>query len=133
LTLSSSALAEESVIDKELKQCKINPNTVSDMAIVNCYTTAAKSWDKVLNDEYKSLISDTELSKAFKDSLKKSQLAWIKYRDLNIDTINRFYDNEHGSYWQIVSTENKMNITKNKAIELHKLHISNDPSVKPED
>ncbi|MGE4698764.1 lysozyme inhibitor LprI family protein [Yersinia enterocolitica] len=133
ILFSSSTLSKASVIDKELVQCRSNPVNVSDMAIADCYEAATKSWDKLLNAEYELLISDTDLSKEFKDSLKRSQLAWIKYKDLSLDAITKFYDNERGSYWQIVSTENKMLITKNKAVELHKLRISSDPSAPAED
>lgn len=131
--VSTTALVKEFSIDVALQQCKNNPAIVSDMAITDCYQVAIKSWDKMLNTEYKQLMSDSESSKEFKDSLKKSQLVWIKYRDLYTDTIKKYYNNEHGSYWGIVGTENIMNITKNKAIELHKLRISNDPSASPDD
>lgn len=131
--VSTTALAKEFSIDVVLQQCKNNPAIVSDMAITDCYQVAIKSWDKMLNTEYKQLMSDSESSKEFKDSLKKSQLVWIKYRDLYTDTIKKYYNNEQGSYWGIVGTENIMNITKNKAIELHKLRISNDPSASPDD
>ncbi|HDR9825321.1 TPA: DUF1311 domain-containing protein [Escherichia coli C186-61 (10h)] len=131
--VSTTALAKEFSIDVALQQCKNNPAIVSDMAITDCYQVAIKSWDKMLNTEYKQLMSDSESSKEFKDSLKKSQLVWIKYRDLYTDTIKKYYNNEQGSYWEIVGTENIMNITKNKAIELHKLRISNDPSASPDD
>lgn len=103
------------------------------MGIANCYQKATKSWDDMLNAEYQQLMSDTETSKEFNDSLKKSQLAWIKYKDLYTDTIKKYYSNEQGSYWEIVYTENVLNITKSKAIELHKLRISNDPSASHED
>ncbi|HBB1604783.1 TPA: DUF1311 domain-containing protein [Escherichia coli] len=131
--VSTTALAKEFSIDVALQQCKNNPAIVSDMAITDCYQVAIKSWDRMLNTEYKQLMSDSESSKEFKDSLKKSQLVWIKYRDLYTDTIKKYYNNEQGSYWGIVGTENIMNITKNKAIELHKLRISNDPSASPDD
>ncbi|EFE2389671.1 DUF1311 domain-containing protein, partial [Escherichia coli] len=95
--VSTTALAKEFSIDVALQQCKNNPAIVSDMAITDCYQVAIKSWDKMLNTEYKQLMSDSESSKEFKDSLKKSQLVWIKYRDLYTDTIKKYYNNEQGS------------------------------------
>ncbi|EGT5183347.1 DUF1311 domain-containing protein [Cronobacter sakazakii] len=130
---SATTLAKESSIDVVLEQCKNEHVNVSDMAINDCYQAAIKSWDKMLNAEYKQLMSDTETSEEFKDSLKKSQLVWIKYKDQYTETIMKYYNNQKGSYWGIVGAENVMNITKNKAIELHKLRISNDPSASPDD
>ncbi|EMU85699.1 hypothetical protein ECMP0210175_1538 [Escherichia coli MP021017.5] len=131
LFVSTATLAKGNAIDTELENCK-NVPSIPDMGIADCYQKATKSWDVMLNAEYKQLMSDTEASKEFKDSLKKSQLAWIKYKDLYTDTIKKYYRNEQGSYWGIVYTENVMNITKRKAIELHKLRISNNPSASPE-
>ncbi len=133
LLFSTGVFAKESVIDQKLEQCKNDPQNVSTIAIVDCYNTATKSWDKMLNDEYKLLMTDKELSTEFKDSLKKSQLAWIKYKDLYTDSARKFYSNQQGSYWGIVYTENVMDVTKNKAIELHKLRMSANPASNPED
>lgn len=132
LLFSTATLAKGNVIDTQLEKCKNDPS-IPDMGIVDCYQKAAKSWDAMLNDEYKQLMSDTELTKEFKDSLKKSQLAWIKYKDLYIDSVKKFYSNHQGSIWGIVYTENVMYITRDKALELRKLRLSTDLSAPPED
>ncbi len=80
--------------------------------------------DNELNKQYQLLIADKKLSSRFKTALKKSQLAWIKYRDLNLEAINRFYDTQQGTYWGIAAMANKIELTKNKALELTKLRTS---------
>lgn len=132
LLASTTTLAKGNAIDTQLDKCKNDPS-IPDMGIADCYQKAAKSWDAMLNDEYKQLMSDTELTKEFKDSLKKSQLAWIKYKELYTNSIKKFYGNEQGSIWSIVYIENVMLITKDKALELHKLRLSTDLSASPED
>lgn len=133
LLISTAAFAKESLIDQKLTQCKNDPQNTSTIATESCYEAATKSWDKMLNEEYHLLMTDTELNKEFKDSLKKSQLVWVKYKDLYTDAIKKFYSNEQGSIWGLVYIENVTNITKDKALELHKLRMSTDLSASADD
>lgn len=124
LFISKLVLADNNNIDQGLAQCLAKPTTVSTLDSVDCYQNALKLWDKELNQQYQLLITDKKLSPRFKTALKKSQLAWIKYRDLNLEAINHFYDTQQGSYWGIAAMANKIELTKNKALELTKLRTS---------
>lgn len=99
LFISKLVLADSINIDQTLEQCLAKPTTVSTLDSVDCYQNALKLWDNELNKQYQLLIADKKLSSRFKTALKKSQLAWIKYRDLNLEAINRFYDTQQGTYW----------------------------------
>lgn len=111
-------------INKTQEECLSNPNTISNLDIIECYEDSYNSWDKMLNKEFQLMMKDQELTPDFKLALKKSQQAWIKYKSLADESINRFYDNQQGSYWKIVALINKNDLTKNKAIELYNLRIS---------
>ncbi|MGM0938621.1 MAG: lysozyme inhibitor LprI family protein [Pseudomonadota bacterium] len=111
-------------INKTQEKCLSNPNTISNLDIIECYEDSYNSWDKMLNKEFQLMMKDQELTPDFKLALKKSQQAWIKYKSLADESINRFYDNQQGSYWKIVALINKNDLTKNKAIELYNLRIS---------
>ncbi|WGL94860.1 lysozyme inhibitor LprI family protein [Arsenophonus nasoniae] len=124
LFISKLVLADSINIDQTLEQCLAKPTTVSTLDSVDCYQNALKLWDNELNKQYQLLIADKKLSSRFKTALKKSQLAWIKYRDLNLEAINRFYDTQQGTYWGIAAMANKIELTKNKALELTKLRTS---------
>ncbi|SPP32409.1 hypothetical protein ARAF_2573 [Arsenophonus endosymbiont of Aleurodicus floccissimus] len=93
LFISKLVLADRHNIEQSLEQCLAKTTTISTLDSIDCYQNALKLWDNELNKQYQLLITDKKLSPQFKVALKKSQLAWIKYRDLNLETINHFYDN----------------------------------------
>lgn len=106
------------------QDCLSSPKTISNLDIIKCYEDSYNSWDEMLNNEFQLMMKDQELTSDFKLALKRSQQAWIKYKLLADESINRFYDNQQGSYWKIVALINKNDLTKNKAIELYNLRIS---------
>lgn len=81
-----------------------------------------KYWDDALNKEYQRLMKNKEYSQEFKKSLKSSQLAWIKYRDLAQKAIIDFYDRK-GTMYTDLMTFNIIRITKDRALELEALSL----------
>ncbi|WP_371928290.1 lysozyme inhibitor LprI family protein [Pectobacterium sp. 21LCBS03] len=81
-----------------------------------------KAWDTELNKQYKLLLADQ--SEEFKANLRKSQVAWIKYRDSYLEAMRSFYMQQDGTILGIVMSDAKLRVTRDKAIELYKLRTS---------
>lgn len=111
-------------IDTELEKCKVAVSTTP--AISDCYQTASESWDVELNNQYKLLMQD--LQQPAKTKLKESQRAWVKYKDTYFSGIEEFYRQEQGTIWSLVAAETKLNVIRDKAIDLDRLRRSTDLS-----
>ena len=107
-------------IDDSLARCK---NVASaTQAISSCYQTAMKAWDAELNNQYKLLLKDQSV--AAQEKLKIAQRGWVKYKDDYFLAINAFYQQEQGTVWGLVAAETKLNVIKEKAIDLDRLRHS---------
>ena len=111
-------------IDSVLKQCAANAQTTMDSS--ECYIQATQSWDAELNKQYKLLID--EQPETSRTPLKESQRAWIKYKESYFKAIDAFYQKEQGTVWSIIAAESKMNVIRDKAIDLNRLLNSTDLS-----
>ncbi|MDU7378847.1 MAG: lysozyme inhibitor LprI family protein [Enterobacteriaceae bacterium] len=120
--MSQSALADEigNSIDSTLQKCKMN--AVSSIDTVQCYAIATTAWDKELGTQYKLLMKD--LPDNVRVALRDSQREWIKYRNTYYKGIEEFYKKEEGTIWTLISAESKMNVIKDKAIDLNRLRNS---------
>jgi uncharacterized protein YecT (DUF1311 family) len=56
----------------------------SNLGTANCYRLEAAIWDKLLNENYKTLMEEIDDGKV-QDKLKEMQRAWIKYRETTCD------------------------------------------------
>ncbi|WNY88888.1 lysozyme inhibitor LprI family protein [Leclercia adecarboxylata] len=123
---SHSSKAEQmgSNIDSSLKQCKIDAISTSDSQ--NCYNVALKEWDSELGKQYKLLMNGQ--SDNVRVVLRDSQRQWIKYRDQYVSAIDVFYKQQDGTISSLIAAESKLNITRDKAIDLHRLRNSIDLS-----
>ena len=101
-------------IDKETKKCFEKDYTTAGM--VNCASIAYNKWDAELNKNYKLLMS--KLSEAEKLTLKNSQLAWIKYRDLEFNVLNDLYGHKEGTMYIPIRSMSRVEIVKKRALEL---------------
>ncbi|WP_367300337.1 lysozyme inhibitor LprI family protein [Hafnia alvei] len=111
-------------IDAALALCKNAASATQDIS--DCYQTAMKAWDAELNKQYKSLLKDqSEVAQA---KLKIAQRGWVKYKDDYFLAINAFYQQEQGTVWGLVAAETKLNVIKEKAIDLDRLRRSTDLS-----
>ncbi|WP_370548704.1 DUF1311 domain-containing protein [Edwardsiella tarda] len=107
-------------IDNTLTKCKLS--AVSTLDISSCYNTAIESWDQELNIQYKLLLKGQH--KNVQSGFRNAQRDWIKYRDSEISAMQVFYRQETGTVWGIVMLESKMNIIRDKAIDLYRLRNS---------
>jgi len=111
-------------IDSVLEKCKNGAQNT--LATSECYSQATKSWDVELNKQYKLLMAD-QPEKA-KTAIKESQRAWIKYKESYFLAIEAYYREQQGSIWPIMAAESKMNVIREKAIDLNRLLNSTDLS-----
>ena len=109
-------------IDMQLQECKIAANSTNDNA--QCYLTATQRWDSELNRQYKLLIEAQP--ERFRRQIKAAQRSWIAYRDSYNVAISAWYQLQQGTIWQLVAAEAKMNVIRDKAIDLYKLRTSTD-------
>lgn len=107
-------------IDSTLDKCK--KNAISTIDSQHCYEVAIESWDNILGHEYSLLMKD--LPENVRISIRDSQRQWIKYRDSYNKGIEAFYQKEEGTIWSLVAAESKMNVIRDKALDLHRLRNS---------
>jgi uncharacterized protein YecT (DUF1311 family) len=126
LSLGTTAYSKDirQDIDDNLAKCKTS--AVSTMETTDCYDTATDSWEAELNTQYKLLLQDQP--KEIQANLRNAQRAWVKYKESYISAMRDFYSQERGSIWSIVMSESKMNVTRDKAIDLYRLRKSTNMS-----
>lgn len=123
-TFASNCGALRQDIDSALQQCKQSAQNSIDTA--NCYKKATTEWDSELNNQYKLLMADQD--DTTKSQLKLAQREWIKYKELYFKSIDLYYQQQTGSIWESVNLESKMNVIKDKAVDLYRLRESTDLS-----
>jgi uncharacterized protein YecT (DUF1311 family) len=107
-------------IDNSLKQCK--NSAISTIDSHNCYDVALKEWDSELGNQYKLLMNGQP--DHIRIALRDSQRQWIKYRDQYVSAIDVFYKQQGGTISVLIAAESKLNVTRDKAIDLYKLRNS---------
>lgn len=108
---------QEYLIDKQLKTCLDSMENQSTVGMIGCTENALNSWDIEMNKYYK-LLSDTLLSANEKQRLKSAQKKWIEFRDLEFSFIEIAYSNLQGSMWSVVMSGKKLEVVKQRALEL---------------
>lgn len=121
-SLSASADELKQNIDASLQTCK--NNAVSTVDSQNCYAQATAQWDAELGKQYTLLMKDQPDSVRL--ALRDSQRQWIKYRDSYNKGIEAFYQKEEGTIWSLIAAESKMNIIRDKTLDLYRLRNSTD-------
>ena len=101
-------------IDAYLDSCmEKNPSTQS---MTNCTYEAEKMWDVELNKYYKLLM--TVLDDDSKESLKSSEVEWIKFKEKEIINIGNIYSKMEGTMYIPMRAFEIMDITKWRALQL---------------
>lgn len=126
LTLGTTAYSKDLRQDIDDKLAKCKASVVSTMETTDCYDKAIDSWEAELNKQYKLLLQDQP--KEIQANLRNAQRAWVKYKESYIGAMKDFYSQERGSIWGIVMSESKMNVTRDKAIDLYRLRNSTNMS-----
>lgn len=110
----------EDPIDKALSKC-MDKKDISNADMCNCVHTATASWDTELNKYFKLLMA--ELPKEAAETLKQSQKQWIVYRDKEFEFSTKYYyEVKQGTMWYAVLAEKKMDIVKNRTLELREYY-----------
>jgi uncharacterized protein YecT (DUF1311 family) len=124
LALPAIGLAQQpgKNIDLQLQACKLHANSTHDN--VRCYSTAIQQWDGELNKQYQLLINSQPEN--VRGNIKAAQRRWIQYRDSYNTAIASFYQQQQGTIWPLVAAETRMNVIRDKAIDLYKLRTSTD-------
>lgn len=108
----------KSAIDLSLGKClDKNPTTAGNL---KCIDTAYKNWGKELNKYYKLLLK--KLNKNEQQKLKKSQLNWIKFRDLEFVVIGSIYAKMQGTMFIPMEAYDRMQIIKDRVLEIKKYY-----------
>lgn len=116
---STLSLAQSPVIhkiDKELDECMEKSENFTTQGTLDCIVKATEKWDKELNIKYKELMK--LLTPVQKEKLKLSQKAWLDYRDKEISFSSQLYRDMQGTMWIPVAAETKMDLTKQRTLEL---------------
>lgn len=101
-------------IDAEFQK-KIDADS-STAGIIDACLWAEKEWDKLLNENYKALMK--KLDKKSGEKLRKSQIEWIKFRDLEFEFIREFYCGFDGSMYRTVAAGFQTDFVRERALSL---------------
>lgn len=110
-------------IDNQLAVCKSLANATLD--IDDCYHQASVAWDAELNRQYQALLKGQ--SAAVQSSLRESQRAWLSYQQHYYRALEAFYQQQQGTVWQIIAADSKLNVIREKALDLERLNRSSRP------
>jgi len=61
---------------------------MTQASIADCVQSERHDYDKELNSAYKAVMKKFSSNKNFRERLKKSQRAWLAYRDIEVDVIS---------------------------------------------
>jgi len=107
-------------IDSTLDKCK--QEAISTIDSHHCYVAATYEWDSELQKQYNLLMEDQPEN--VRIALRNSQRQWIKYRDAYNQGIEAFYQKKEGTIWSLIAAESKMNIVRDKTLDLYRLKSS---------
>jgi uncharacterized protein YecT (DUF1311 family) len=115
ISLSGIASAfDTDEIEREHEACISQDSTTSGMR--RCVSQFYEVWDGLLNLSYKELMS--KLDRDGQQKLREAQRAWIKFRDLEMASMDSIYSQTQGTMYLVVHAGNVMDITKARAIQL---------------
>ncbi len=103
-------------IDVAFEKCLQDENNYTTTGMVNCTQEAYDAWDTELNSVYKKLMM--KLPKNEKAALKKAQVEWIKFRNLEFENIDSIYNLLSGTMYIPMRLNEKMDLVKRRALQL---------------
>jgi uncharacterized protein YecT (DUF1311 family) len=106
-------------IDVAYDKCMDDEKNQTTAGMTECAGTAYKAWDKVLNENYRKLM--TALSPAGKQNLKASQLEWIKFRNAQFKLFSSMQQQLRGTMYIPIFAYRSAEIVKARALELQEL------------
>ena len=96
--------------------CAPDGNGYKTYGMIECAREAETAWDKELNKQYRELMK--RLSADEKAKLKKTQKAWLAYRDAEKDFSAMYYGGKEGSMYFVLNAARLMGIIRSRALEL---------------
>ncbi|PKL83244.1 MAG: hypothetical protein CVV24_06025 [Ignavibacteriae bacterium HGW-Ignavibacteriae-3] len=108
---------EKHPIDLMLDNCLSNEENFTTRDMLECTQKAYEAWDKELNIVYKKLMS--KLSENGKSVLKRAQIEWIAFRDLEFKTIDSIYDILQGTMYIPMRLNDKMDLVRRRTLQLN--------------
>jgi len=112
----------EHPIDRALSVCLEKDYTTAGM--IECASTAYKSWDVELNKQYRTLLA--KLSPADAAKLKDSQRKWLAFRDAEFAFIDSIYAKLEGTMWLPTIVMDKSTIIEERTLQLKSLNAKAD-------
>lgn len=103
-------------IDVTFENCLQDENNFTTAGMIGCTQDAYDAWDKELNSVYKKLMM--KLPNNEKAALKKAQVEWIKFRDLEFENIDSIYDLFSGTMYIPMRLNEKMDLVKRRTLQL---------------
>jgi len=89
-TIGQGKSEDRHPIDIKLLQCfDTDSNFMTTTGRIHCYEIAKEDWEKELNIHYDILLN--VLAEGAKIKLKKSQIKWFEFRDLEYEFSNEMY------------------------------------------
>lgn len=107
-------------IDKFLESCIDKDYSTTGMW--ECTEEGTRRWDSLLNFNYKRLLK--VLNKEEADFLKAAQKKWIEYRDEHFKFTRKFYGRRQGTMWINISSGERYDFIKNRALELESFYTT---------
>jgi uncharacterized protein YecT (DUF1311 family) len=96
-------------------------NDYSNYGMLKCAIKTSEHYDSLLNDSYKRIRD--QLDEKGKESLEKTQLAWIEYRKAETGIWNKISELHDGSMYPTRSAQNGAKIYLQRAMELNYYNI----------
>ena len=103
-------------VDAKLEDCLAKDINYTTAGMVECTQKAYDAWDKELNNVYKKLM--TKLSNNEKATLKKAQIEWLAFRDLEFNNIDSIYDKLDGTMYIPMRLNEKVDVIKRRVLQL---------------
>lgn len=111
-------------VEAQLKACLDSTENQTTYGMCNCNFVALDRYDKLLNADYKVLLS--KLNKAGKAKLIESQRQWVKFKQAEIAFLGERYGNMDGTMWRIVLADKETEFTRNRLLALEEYLIDFD-------
>jgi uncharacterized protein YecT (DUF1311 family) len=105
-------------IDQQLTRCLDQGNlTLPEQN--ECLYTALSAWEEAVNDEYSLLLS--QLDEPAKSSLKKSQTAWVAYKNAQFTFLSDHYGSMVGAMYRQIEISERIKVVKKRYTEVFNL------------
>ncbi len=115
-TAAAHGQSDTLTIDRRLQDCLDSSANHTTIGMSECIQKATVLWDAELNRHYQELLQ--VLSGDQKKQLRAAQRQWIRYRDQELEFSNNLYYDMGGSMWIPVAAERRLQLTKQRALEL---------------